>query len=255
MEKKLGKSISIALSGGGARGIVHLGMIQVLKNEGYEINAIAGTSIGALVGCLISNGMAPLDILSIFKETKISTLLTAGFSLKGLISMEKFVVEYEKYFEKKQLEDLPIPMYVATTNLSLGETSIFSHGSIGKIVAASCCVPGIFQPIQMDGQLFVDGGITQNLPVDPLLDHPWPVVGFHCNAYPNPAKLNNVRAILEKSSQLSIYQNSRQSMKKCFAVFDPTEMSSYSSFDFNKADTFFEIGYHYMCRALSEVTI
>ncbi len=250
MAKDSSKEISIALSGGGARGFVHLGMIQALHKHGYEIKAIAGASIGALAGCLTAQGIPPADILSLLKKTKISGLLTPKLSLKGFISMDNFIKNYEKLCLVQDLKDTEIPMHVATTNLSMGESKVFSKGPIGTIVAASCCVPGIFQPVEMDNNLFVDGGLTMNLPAEPLLAYPWPIFGLHCNAYPKPAVLQNMRDVLEKSSQLSIYQNTLRSMKHCKAVFEPPEMSAYSSFSFNQAENFFDIGFRFLDAAL-----
>lgn len=246
---------SLALSGGGARGFVHLGLIQALKEAGIEIKAMAGTSIGALVGCLLAQGMPPLDILKIAKEIKLTDLLSPKISLKGLISMEKFIITYEKLFAVSDIEQLEIPTLVVATNLSLGEGMVFDNGKIGTLVAASCCVPGIFQPVHIGQDLYVDGGLTNNLPAEALIRYQMPVIGLHCNAYPKRATLNSVKTVLEKSSQLSIFQNTRQSMLHCFRVLEPPAMSMFSSFDFGKMQQFYDIGYSYAREQLTLETI
>jgi len=255
MGKDLDKRISLALSGGGARGYVHLGMMEALLSHGYQIKAIAGTSMGALIGCLAAQSMPPVDIFQLLTKTKVSEFLSPKLSLSGLISMEKFILHYEKLLSIKDLSVSEIPIYVATTNLTVGESIVFSIGPVGSIVAASCCVPGLFQPVEMNQQFFVDGGLTLNLPAEPLLHHPWPIFGFHSNAYPNPASLKSMKEVLEKSSQLAIYQNTKQSMTLCKSVFEPPEMAAFSSFAFNKAEQFFDIGARFMNAALSEVAI
>jgi NTE family protein len=246
---------AVALSGGGARGFVHLGMVQALKEAGINIKAMSGTSIGALVGCLLAKGMPPTDVLKIAKEIKLTDLLSPKISLKGLISLEKFTSTYEKLFSVSNIEQLEIPMAVAATNLSLGEGIVFDTGKIGTLVAASCCVPGIFQPVKIEGDLYVDGGITNNLPAEALTKYQLPVIGLHCNAYPQKAILNSVKTVLEKSSQLSIFQNTRQSMQHCFLVLDPPAMSMFSSFDFSKMQQFYDIGYSFAREQLTHETI
>ncbi|WP_022819124.1 patatin-like phospholipase family protein [Fusobacterium russii] len=190
--------IGLALSGGGAKGYAHLGVLRVLEKENIKIDYISGTSIGALVGTLYSIGY-PIDkIESILDELNVENFWESGTNVSDL-SIEKkeslkkysFYVKYDENFNYslpkglkdtetmylkikkilngyKNLEDtskLPIPVKIIATNLNTGAAQAFEKGDIAKLLTASMAIPAILEPVIIDGIPYVDGLVSRNLPV------------------------------------------------------------------------------------------
>jgi NTE family protein len=160
------KKIALVLSGGGARGIAHIGVINELLKRKYEITAIAGTSMGALVGGVYAMGklnefeewMVSLDKLRMFK------LLDFTFSANGLIKGDKLLNKIMEIVGDRKIEELPIPYVAVATNIIEKSEVVFKSGSIYDAVRASISIPTVFTPHNVDGNLLVDGGLLNNMP-------------------------------------------------------------------------------------------
>ena len=195
--------VALVLSGGGAKGYAHLGVLRVLEKEDIKIDYIAGTSIGALVGTLYSIGYSIDEIEKVLDNLNIESFLESGADLTGLdldkketlkkysfyinfdnelnYSLPKGLRETEElylvvknllknYENTKNFNNFPIPLRVVATNLNTGETKSFSEGDIAKILTASMAIPTIFEPIEVNGALYVDGLVSRNLPVEEAYD-------------------------------------------------------------------------------------
>ena len=195
--------VALVLSGGGAKGYAHLGVLRVLEKEDIKIDYIAGTSIGALVGTLYSIGYSIDEIEKVLDNLNIESFLESGSDLTGLdldkketlkkysfyinfdnelnYSLPKGLRETEElylvvknllknYENTKNFNNFPIPLRVVATNLNTGETKSFSEGDIAKILTASMAIPTIFEPVEVNGALYVDGLVSRNLPVEEAYD-------------------------------------------------------------------------------------
>ena len=195
--------VALVLSGGGAKGYAHLGVLRVLEKENIKIDYIAGTSIGALVGTLYSIGYSVDEIEKVLDNLNIESFLESGSDLTGLdldkketlkkysfyinfdnelnYSLPKGLRETEElylvvknllknYENTKNFNNFPIPLRVVATNLNTGETKSFSEGDIAKILTASMAIPTIFEPVEVNGALYVDGLVSRNLPVEEAYD-------------------------------------------------------------------------------------
>ena len=195
--------VALVLSGGGAKGYAHLGVLRVLEKEDIKIDYIAGTSIGALVGTLYSIGYSVDEIEKVLDNLNIESFLESGSDLTGLdldkketlkkysfyinfdnelnYSLPKGLRETEElylvvknllknYENTKNFNNFPIPLRVVATNLNTGETKSFSEGDIAKILTASMAIPTIFEPVEVNGALYVDGLVSRNLPVEEAYD-------------------------------------------------------------------------------------
>lgn len=157
--------IGLALGSGGARGFAHLGVINVLKEEGIPIHLIAGSSMGALVGVLFAAG---LDIERLYKMSRVFkrkyyldwTLPKMGFVLGDRVKELIRAFTYGKH-----LEELDIPVAVVATDIKTGEKVVFREGPIAPAVRASISIPGIFVPEKINNRLLVDGGVVDRVPV------------------------------------------------------------------------------------------
>ena len=160
--------IALVLGGGAARGLAHVGVIRVLEQEKIPIHMIVGTSVGSLIGALYAADPNSLNLewlaFSIEKEDIFD--YSVVYSKMGPVlgdGLEKFVQTKAKV---KNLEQMKIPFFPVATDLNTGQTWVFEKGSVARAVRASSSIPGIFQPVEITAGLYVDGGVTDNLPVD-----------------------------------------------------------------------------------------
>ena len=157
--------IGLALGSGGARGFAHLGVINVLKEEGIPIHLIAGSSMGALVGVLFAAG---LDIERLYKMSRFfkrKYYLDFTLPKMGFISGNRVKELIRVFTYGKSLEELDIPVAVVTTDIKTGEKVVFREGPIAPAVRASISIPGIFVPEKINNRLLVDGGVVDRVPV------------------------------------------------------------------------------------------
>jgi NTE family protein len=160
--------VALVLGGGAARGFAHVGVIRVLEQEKIPIQLIVGTSVGSLIGALYAADPNSLNLewlaFSIEKEDIFD--YSVVYSKMGPVlgdRLEKFIQTKSKV---KNLEQMKIPFYPVATDLNTGQTWVFEKGSVARAVRASSSIPGIFQPVEINGRTYVDGGVTDNLPVD-----------------------------------------------------------------------------------------
>jgi NTE family protein len=157
--------VGLALSGGGARGFAHVGVLKVLVESGIPIDLIAGTSAGSIVGGAFAAGMSVGGIVEMSRDVRWTNMTRPSLSPLGILSnapMGKFV---SRYFPAKRIEECRIPFAAVACHPATGEKVVFTSGDIAFAVRASCAVPGVFAPVRdNDGRLLVDGGVVIPLP-------------------------------------------------------------------------------------------
>jgi NTE family protein len=158
--------IGLALSGGFARGIAHIGVLRVFEEHHIPIDVIAGTSVGALIGAAYASGTTLDEMERQAKETRFTDFGRWTLSRLGLASNQKLEEFMARFNAAKRFEDLRIPMAIVATDLGAGNTVYFTQGDLGTAVRASCAYPGLFVPINLNGRLLVDGFLTEPVPVD-----------------------------------------------------------------------------------------
>jgi NTE family protein len=186
--RKEPKKIGLALGGGGARGLAHIHVLETLDELGIRPHAIAGTSIGAVMGALYASGLSGADIRGLVDRLllrdieKVSDVFTRKDLLKSismidpsfhrgsLVKGEKFVRFLSESMGCSSFEELRIPLFVSTTDYTSGKESVFSSGDLLSAVRASMAIPGVFAPVERDGKLLVDGGLVNPLPYNLLRD-------------------------------------------------------------------------------------
>ncbi|MDZ4289899.1 MAG: patatin-like phospholipase family protein [Prosthecobacter sp.] len=162
--------IGLALSGGGARGLAHVGVLQVLEREGIPIAAVAGTSMGAYVGSLFAAGLGSSKLEELAREIKdrrtLMRLLDPVFPPSaGLIRGEKIRKHLERSLGNVSFADLPIPVLVVATDLDKLCPYVFDSGSVAAAVHASAAIPGVCAPVRINGHRLTDGGAAEPLPI------------------------------------------------------------------------------------------
>lgn len=166
--KTMSKKVSLVLSGGGARGIAHIGVIEVLLEQGYEIVSIAGTSMGSVVG-----GAYAMGKLSEFKDwmcsldkMKVFNLVDFTLSRQGMVKGDKVFNRMKDFMPDAKIEDLPIPYCAVAVDIINREEIIFRKGSLYDAIRASVSIPTVLTPVKTPKGLLVDGGVMNNIPIN-----------------------------------------------------------------------------------------
>jgi NTE family protein len=182
------KSVGIALGGGGARGLAHIAVLQVLDDLGVHVTAISGTSIGAVIGSLYASGMTAREVRQSIDDLRAMPksleeamqskrlfgwydLLGLEFGRSHLLEAESFISELQQLLGVDKFEELKIPLQVVAADFWGRKEVVFDSGPVIPAVAASFCLPGVFKPVVIDGTVLVDGGCVNPVPFDLIRDH------------------------------------------------------------------------------------
>ncbi|MCX6243177.1 MAG: patatin-like phospholipase family protein [Bacteroidetes bacterium] len=238
------------LSGGGCRGFAHLGAVKALEESGIYPSGISGTSSGAIAGAFLANGFSPDEIKEIFLEKlKLNMLSRNEFKL-GLISMKNIRIFLQKNLRYKKFEDLPIPFYATSTSFADGSQHIFNRGNIIDAIIASCSIPVLFPPVLIHGRPFVDGGLSNNLPIEPFGDNKKNIVCIHVNPIKSFKPGESVFNVMDRAMHLSFREKVNRSADGCFLFIEPKELDRYGLFDIDKIREIFDVGYGFTKKLL-----
>jgi NTE family protein len=162
--------VALALGSGGARGYAHIGVIQELRERGYDIVGIAGSSMGALVGGLQAAGSLDefADWAKTLTQRAVLRLLDPSITAAGVLRAEKILDAVRDILGEATIETLPIPYTAVTTDLIAGKSVWLQHGPVDAAIRASIAIPGVIAPYVLDGRLLADGGILDPLPMAPI---------------------------------------------------------------------------------------
>lgn len=246
--------IGLCLSGGGARGIYHIGALQYIKEAGIELSIISGCSAGALVGVLFSGGVSPETLLNLSIKTKWFNFLRPALPNKGLMDLNYLEQILTQNLCEDTFESLSIPVKVIATNLIAGKIKIFEKGSLIKPVLASCSVPLLFKPVEIENELYLDGGILMNFPASIVKDQCDILIGVSLMPVQRikGEEINNSFKLLTRVLELSVQNNSKLQMEFCDILIESPEISHYSKFDLNTAEELYILGYQAAKEALKE---
>ncbi len=166
-----GKRVALVLGSGGARGYAHIGAIQVLAERGHEIVAVAGSSMGALVGGLFASGKLGdyTDWVTGLSQRDVLRLLDPTLSGPGAIRLERVLARMSEILDGALIEELPIPYTAVATDIGARREVWFTSGPLDVAIRASVSIPGLITPIMVNGRLLVDGGVLNPVPMDPVI--------------------------------------------------------------------------------------
>ena len=162
--------LGLALGGGFARGLAHIGVLKVLEEENIPIDFIAGTSVGSVIGAAYASGLSAKELEEIASLVRFKDFSRFTFSRFGLFSNDKMAIFLRKVLRCKTFEELRIPLAVTATDIVTGEAAVFTSGELIDPVRASCAYPGMFHPVKIGDRLLVDGLLTHSVPAMPLRD-------------------------------------------------------------------------------------
>lgn len=184
-----GKTVSLVLGSGGARGLAHIGIIQWLEEKGYEIESIAGSSMGALVGGIHAIGEmdAYAHWVKALRQIDVLRLMDFSFQKSGLIKGDRVISVLKELTGDRNIEELPISFTAVATNVNDQREVWLNHGSLFEAIRASIAIPTIFTPVKYRGKILVDGGLINPIPIAPTLkDKTDLTVAVDLSAGPDP---------------------------------------------------------------------
>jgi len=158
--------VVLALGGGAARGIAHIGVLKVLAEEGIAVRAVAGTSVGSVVGAALAAGRDWRWMLAEARRLRWSQLVQPVVPRMGMLATERFERYLERTLGTLRFEDLSLPFAAVAVDISAGEEVVLRAGPLAPAIRASCSLPGIFTPVTLGGRLLVDGGLLNDVPAD-----------------------------------------------------------------------------------------
>jgi NTE family protein len=236
-------SIGLALGGGFARGIVHIGVLKVLEEENIPVHCVAGTSVGALIGAAYCSGVTPDELVQIAGRVRFRDLARWTISRLGFATNLRMLTFLSKILKVQTFEELRIPLAVTATDFVSGEGVVFRSGLLADPVRASCAYPGVFLPVTVNGRLLVDGMLAHSLPSRPARDMGAERV-IAVNLKGSWANGDGPRHILDVIGQcFSIAQkmNCEQSRKCADLIIEP-DVTGYRYDDFEHAADLVRIG-------------
>ncbi len=250
---KKNTTIGLALSGGGARGIAHIGVIKALQENDIFPDIITGASAGSIIGALLADGKTVDEMLSFVRDSSILKIWKVGLPNRGITSLAYLKERLSAYLVEDSFESLETPLYVATTNLNAGQCEMFHSGPLIDAIVASSSIPLVFKPVEINGNLYVDGGVLDNLPISPLLEQKVDLI-IGVNVMPhvavNSKNLQGVIGVANRCFDLSVLANTLPSLKHCDIIIEPEAVNDYNIFNFSKVDDLYEIGYNEAQKAL-----
>ena len=163
-----GRGLGVVLSGGGARGFAHIGVLRAIREAGITVDAIGGTSIGAIIAAGFALEWSPEELTRRMHNCFVRTNPLNDYTLPlvSLVSGRKVTRLLKREFEELQIEDMPLPFFCVSSNLSTGHLALHRRGELWRWLRASVAIPGVLPPVVHKGELFVDGATINNLPVD-----------------------------------------------------------------------------------------
>lgn len=243
------KSIGLALSGGGSKGIAHAGVLKFLSEQEITPSCIAGSSAGAIVGTMYAYGKKPEEILDFFKSIYFFHWKHFTFKKAGIVDSESFKKYFDEVFGATTLGELNIPMYVTATDMVKGKLKIFNPDTkIVDAVLASTAVPGMISPYIIKEKLYSDGGILNHFPADLLQGKCDSIIGVYVSPIQNleATQLRSIKSVTYRALELLTANSNLQKFNHCDLIIEPKELTNFSTFETNKnkMDLIFEIGYN-----------
>jgi NTE family protein len=241
----------IVLSGGGARGFAHIGVLKALNEHGFYPDIISAVSAGSIVGSIYASGYKPQEIFDLMAEMDMRSMLRVykpSFGVFKAIGVRKFL---QKHLHHTNIENLHIPIIISATNFTKATTTYFTSGSIIDAVMASAALPFVLKPYIIDGNMYVDGGLMNNLPIEPLEQTCDYLIGVNVNPVKETTQFNSFRNYADRVLNLAIRANVNINIPKFDMYIEPEKLAGYGLFKISAAKEIFEIGYNHASEVLN----
>ncbi|MEM1003504.1 MAG: patatin-like phospholipase family protein, partial [Bacteroidota bacterium] len=278
--------VGLVLSGGGAKGFAHIGVLKVLDSLDVKVDYIAGTSMGAIIGSLYASGYSGKQLDSIFTETEFNDLINDVYprpskSLYERSNDERYAISlpfdnfkidlpsgisrgqnvynllYKLLFpvnEIRNFEELPIPFFCIATNLETGKSVVMDNGNLAEAVSASGAFPSLFQPVKINGQLYIDGGVTNNYPIELLREKGMDII-VGVDVQDDYRDRENLKSATDILVQINNFRtiNDMQEKAKATDIYIKPDIEDFSVISFNEGKKIIESGEEATLKNYSEL--
>jgi len=247
--------IGIALSGGGTRGVVHIGVLQALEENGIFPSIIAGTSAGSIVGAMYAHGYTPAEIFSIASERSLIWMFSLRLPNRGFVRHTFLRKMLNRYIPENNFEELKKPLFVAISNLNTGKVEIISSGALHDVIVASASIPVLYEPVKIGEHLYADGGLLMNLPISPIREFAKYIIAV--NLIPRKLltyeEVNTISGVAARTFNLAAINTIEPELKYCDMIIEPEAIYQYSRFNFTKIRQMYEIGYEEAMKMMPQI--
>ncbi len=194
------------------------------------------------------------EMLIFFKETSVFHAKRFAFNKPGFLDTEKFYDDLKTYFPIDNFNALEKPLFITATNVLNGSLKIFSKGELIKPIIASASFPGVFTPTEIEDSYYIDGGILNNFPVEPLLETCDKIIGVFINSLRviTIDELKYSYSVVDRALKIRAITESMRKFSDCDFVISPTELGDYNVFAMNNVDAIFNLGYSAAVKSLEE---
>lgn len=245
MAKKLfNTKIGLALGGGAAKGVAHIGVLKALEDAKVNIDFIAGTSVGAMIAALYAFNVDIEAIGSLARRLTMSKVTSFKLNKTGFFTTESLRELILEYVGEVNIEDALIPLSIVATDINSGEEIILTTGSVADAVCASAAIPGIYIPVELNGRTLVDGGLVQNVPIEALQTAGAGVtIASHLNSVSHYSEISHVLDVMRNAFEIAVSQHTQDQLKDADLLIS-MDLSDFSLRDnTERYDELFDIGY------------
>lgn len=246
-------NLGFVLSGGGAKGFAHIGAIKSLAEHGLRPDIVSGVSAGAILGALFCDGYEPEEVLEICSKEKFTTLAEFTIPKSGILTLNGLKRFLKNNLRAKTFEELKIPLVVTATDFDLCQAVSFRSGNLVDAICASSSIPVVFNPWEINGKHYVDGGVLCNLPVLPIRQECRYIVGISATGHLGPDYKKTLRGVSDRAFRLMLKANTYFERELCDLYIESEEEKYYNIFDLENIREISQLGYNATHNALKMV--
>jgi len=233
----------LVLSGGGTRGFAHLGVISALYENGIKPDVISGVSAGAIVGAFMAAGKSPEETMEIFSKGWFFSYTKPNILVDGLLKLSGLKEVIDKEIEYKRIDDLSVPFFIAVSNLNKGTVEYRNSGPLCQTVIASSSIPVLFPPIEIENQFYVDGGLMDNIPVEPIKNDCERIIVVNISPINPKESFKNLIKIASRTFYMSVNANLAKVRKYATIFIEPEGIDNYEILSLSHAAELYDLGY------------
>jgi NTE family protein len=237
---------NLVLSGGGMRGYAHVGIVKALLEKKIHVCAISGTSSGALIGAFLCDGFHPDEIEHIILKQQPQIGFNYKIFSESLLTFSSFTEVLKKNLRSKKIEQLKTPLHIALTNLNTGRQEIVKEGNLLDALTASAAIPVLLPSVSINSIPYADGGMSNNLPVEPFLRRKEMLIGSHVNPLPDYQKKVNLIQNADRSMHLIMQNKVQEGKEHCDVFIEPPALKKFHLFESKKAREIIRQGYEFV---------
>ena len=246
--------IGLALGGGAAKGIAHIGVLKALEEANVQVDYLAGTSVGAMVASLYAFNVDVDTIGDIARRLTMSQITTFKLNKTGFFTTDSLKELLIEHIGEVNIEQASIPLAIVATDINTGEAVIFRDGPLADAVCASVSIPGIYIPMTLNGRTLVDGGLVQNVPIQPLKAMgAGVIIASHLSNVDTYEEPKNVVDVMRNAFEIAVSQHTKDEVKQADLLL-AMDLSDFSMRDnTERYDELFAIGYHTAAKQLTKL--